>query len=97
MSGLPTQFYKYFWDTKPEDIDIENKDKYVISRLMDYGHTSSIVWMREQYDEAKIRETLSTMKGISRKSAHYWSNILDLDTQEVACLQKPYRQIPYGV
>lgn len=97
MKTLPKQFYRYFWDTKPELIDIDTKPDYVIARLVDYGHTDAISWMRSQYNDEALRTTLRTMRGISRQSAYFWSKILNLKLEEVACLVKPYRKIPYGV
>jgi len=97
MKILPKEFYKYFWDTKPEGIDVENKSRYVIARLMDYGHTSAIMWMRKAYSEKDMREVLTQTKGLDRKSAQFWLKMLKVDAQEVKCLQKPYRRIPYGV
>ena len=97
MKTLPKQFYRYFWDTKPEFIDVESKPDYVIARLMDYGHTSAIAWMRSEYSDDVVRKTLMNRRGISRQSAYFWSKILNLNIEEVICLQKPYRKIPYGV
>lgn len=97
MKRLPKRLWKYFWDVKAEELDIEKWPKQVIPRLMDYGNTSAISWMREEYSEDLIKDTLKTMRGISRPSAIYWANLVGVDQKEVKCLQKPYRQIPYGV
>lgn len=97
MKTLPIELYRYFWDTKAEQIDVSKQDKYIISRLLDYGHTSAILWMKNQYDNEVIKDTLKTMKGISRKSAQFWAKKINMKEEEVKCLQTQYRQIPYGV
>ena len=97
MKTLPKELFRYFWDTKADEIDIEKRDKYVIARLMDCGHTSAIAWMENQYGVNGIKVALSTMRGISRKSAQFWARKIKMNEQEVKCLQTPYRQIPYKV
>lgn len=97
MKQLPKSLWKYFWEVKPEKVDVENRPEYVISRLMDYGHTEDVKWMRKTYGDELIRHTLRTTRGINRASASYWAMITNVQPGEVKCLQTPYRQIPYGV
>ncbi len=97
MKRLPKELWKYFWDVKAEELDIEKWPKHVIPRLMDYGDTAAVRWMQIEYGDDLIRDTLKTMRGISRPSAYYWSKLLGVNKEEVKCLQKPYRLIPYGV
>lgn len=97
MKKLPKELHKYFWEVDPNQVDVDSRPEYVISRLMDYGHSNAIRWMKNQYSETQIRETLHVRRGISRQSGRFWSLLLGLEPKEVKCLQKPYRQIPYGV
>lgn len=94
---LPKELYRYFWEVEPSKIDVEQRPEYVISRLMDYGHTEAVRWMRSEYGDEAIKRTLQVTRGISRPSAYYWSRVIGMATKEVRCLQTPYRQIPYGV
>jgi len=97
MKKLPKELYKYFWDVKGEDVDLIGHAQYVISRLMEKGDTQAVRWMREVYDEETIKQTLRKRKGIDRKSAWFWMDRLNMNLEEVKCLQRPYRRIPYGV
>lgn len=97
MKTLPKQFYKYFWDTQPENIDARQSSHYVITRLMDYGNTEAARWMWGEYGQEIIKEVLLQRRGISRPSANYWANKVQISPQEVKCLQVPYRAIPFGV
>lgn len=96
MKKLPKSMYRYFWDVDPSKLDVETKPEYVISRLIDYGHTTAIKWMRQQYRDEQIEKTLKLLRGVKRKSANYWSLMLGIDPKEVKCLQTPYRQTPFG-
>jgi len=97
MKRLPKELWKYFWDVRASELDIEKWPKHVIPRLMDYGDTSAVRWMKDEYGEDLLIDTLRTIRGISRPSAYYWSKLLGVNKEEVKCLQTPYRQIPYGV
>jgi hypothetical protein len=97
MKQLPISLWRFFWDTDASKIDAEKNAHYVIARLMDYGHTKDIVWMKGEYGEQMIKDVLRNNRGISAKSANYWSKILGLSEKEVPCLNKPYQRIPYGV
>lgn len=97
MKHLPKALYRYFWDVRAENLDIEKWPKHVIPRLMDYGDTEAVRWMWKEYGKEEIRETLKTMRGIMPKSAYYWANIVNLPYEEVKCLKMPSLQTPYGV
>ena len=97
MKQLPKSLWKYFWEVKPEEVDVEERPDYVIHRIMDYGDTEAVRWMKMTYGQVQMQEVLRSRRGISRPSAYYWATILGLNTEEVKCLQTPYRRIPYGV
>lgn len=97
MKKLPKSLYKYFWDTDPAGIDLEKSSSYVVVRLMDYGKTEAVKWMRRELGDEHISEALRVRRGISRRSAIYWARQINMPLEEVKCLQMPYRQIPYGV
>lgn len=97
MKRLPKSLYRYFWEVEPEKIDVEERSDYVIHRVMDYGDTEAIRWMKLTYGQRKMEEVLRSRRGISRQSGSYWATIFGMKFEEVKCLQTPYRQIPYGV
>jgi hypothetical protein len=97
MKQLPRELWKYFWEVKSEEIDVDESPDYVISRVMDYGDTQAVRWMKLYYGQRKIENVLRMRRGISRQSAIYWATIFEMDRREVKCLQTQYRQIPYGV
>lgn len=97
MKKLPKALQKYFWDTNPSQIDVNQRSKYIISRLMDYGDTNSVKWMYRQYGNDEIKQTLETVRGIGPRSAFFWANLVNLPLREVKCLQPRFQQTPYGV
>ena len=93
---LPRRMYKYFWEVEPKIIDIRKKSLYVIERVLDWGNTKDIKWLMEFYGRDLLEEVVRKRRGLSRKSAVFWAEVLEVNKQEVACLQKPYLGKPFG-
>ncbi len=93
MKALPREFYKYFWDTKPEEIDIEKYDKYVIERILEWGRTADYRWLIAEYGRKRLIEILVKSRQLSIKSANFLATIWDIPKEEVLCLQPEFRRI----
>ncbi|MCG2691782.1 hypothetical protein L6272_03045 [Microgenomates group bacterium] len=94
---LPKRLQKYFWEIEPKEIRLDEDADYIIKRLVDYGKTQDIEWMLLNFGKNRLKQVLKKYRGISRKSAFFWSNILQISPSEVKCLQTPYHRIPFGV
>ncbi|MEA3354990.1 MAG: hypothetical protein U9Q63_00685 [Patescibacteria group bacterium] len=94
---LPRKFYPYFWEVDPENIQLSKDKHYVIKRLIDCGDTADISWMLKTYGVKSLKNILLKYRGISRKTAVFWSNILNIKQAEVKCLKTPYHRIRFGV
>lgn len=95
VSRLPKKLYPYFWDTSPGKIDIYQNDMYVAERVMDWGDTADIAWLIKTYGKNFLAKVVRKRRGLSRKSAWFWADLLGVNHQEVACLQKPYHGQPF--
>jgi hypothetical protein len=93
---LPKKLYKYFWDVEPEKIDLKKNGPYVLERILDWGDTKDVRWLKRVYGRDLIADAVRRRRGLSRKSAVFWTDLLDINQQEVMCLQKPYRGRPFG-
>ena len=49
-----TDMRPYFWDTKPEDLDIDKNSAYIISRLLNMGGMPGYLWVQELYNQDDI-------------------------------------------
>lgn len=94
---IPKRLYRYFWEINPEELNLVEDADYIVARLLDYGKTQDIEWLLNRFGKDRIKIVLKKYRGISRKSAFFWSNILKIKPSEVKCLQTPYHQIPFGV
>lgn len=96
VSRLPQRFAKYFWDTDLQSVHVDENGDYVVKRLLDLGDTESIKWLIDYYGIEKIKKVLRLYRGIKRKTAFYWMNVLNLTKKEIKCLQTPYQATPFG-
>lgn len=85
---LPKFVARIFWESEPE---IGKHDQYIVERIMDFGDTKQVRWMRQNYADTKLAEFLKKSKVLSAKSANYWSIKLAVKKELVACLSRPYQ------
>ena len=94
---LPEFLREYFWDVRFENINIKDRGHFIIKRIIDRGDTSALKWALKHFNLGQIKEVILTSRDISRKTAFFWTFVLDLDPNKVPCLQKPYSPIPFGL
>lgn len=88
---LPEFLNKYFWD-----IDKLNFNKYpvfTIERILEYGDEDAVKWVLKNFKLSQIKQTLMRRKGISPKSATYWSLLFNVPKNKITCLKKSYRKM----
>lgn len=86
-----------FWDVKFEEVDIAKNPRFVLKRVIDRGDTRALKWIMERFTKEDIKELILTSRDVSRKTANFWTLILDIDPNKVPCLQKPYSRTPFGL
>ena len=89
---LPECAYRYFWDINPASLDVSKYPRYVIERLLEYGDFPSVRWMERRFSCEEIVEVLKTSRSISRKSANFWLNVLEVSGKEVRCMSKAFQE-----
>lgn len=92
MELIPERVKKLFWDVDKETIDIRLHRSYIIKRIMDYGSVEDVKWMLTTYSPEDITEVLRKSRGLSRKSATFWSIYFNISKEEIECLKMPYRK-----
>lgn len=90
--GIPEGTRKLFWDVKKEEVDPERYPSYIISRIMDYGDVEDVKWMLKTFSREQIIEVVKKRRGLSRKSAIFWSVYFEIPREEIECLKSPYHQ-----
>ena len=89
---LPPYLKKYFWDVDFSILDSEQRPRFVIERILEYGDRKSVRWMKENFSSEEIKKTLSISKNLSQKSANFWQTIFGLDKNKILCLRKSFQK-----
>ncbi len=90
---IPKKFKKYFWETDFENLNKKDYSAYIIERILEYGDREAVIWMMKNFKKSQIKQILAEKRGISRKSANYWSLILDVPKNKILCLKRSYQEV----
>lgn len=90
MQKAPLFLKKYFWDIDFKKLDPEKHPEYVIERILELGDVRAVRWVLKNFDRKLIKKTIMTRRGLSPKTATFWSLILGIDKKNIVCLQTPY-------
>lgn len=90
---IPDFLKKYFWDVNFDDLDVNTQPLFVIERILEYGDKDATTWMMGNFSKEQIIQALSERKSFSKKSANYWSLVLDVPRDKISCLNRSYQQM----
>lgn len=71
--NIPEYTYQLFWDVDKSDIDINKHSNFIIRRVLDYGDTRAINWLRRTYSEQLIRNVINNKRGLLHKTLVFWT------------------------
>lgn len=80
-----------FWDVA--EINPKKYPEFVIERILEYGDEKAVRWMLKNFDRSQIKEVLSRKRGLSRRSANYWSFVFNVPKNKILCLNKSYQMM----
>jgi len=96
-TSLPKFLHRYFWDIEAGKLNPQKRPQYVIQRLLEMGNEKAVRWVRKNFSEKQIKETLCQSRQISLKTGNFWSLLLGIDRKKIRCFQKGSRQIPHAI
>ncbi len=88
---IPKRLWHYFWDVNVKKLNPQEKPYFVISRLLDKGSVEAVRWVRDNYLDEQIRETLQEYPDFSLRSGSFWGLIYKVSLSNIKCFQEPYR------
>ncbi len=91
---LPECLRSLFWDTDFDRLRVPGHERYIIERVLEYGDVPEVRWMKRRFSRQQIAQVLCQSRRLSRKSADFWSFILNVPTEEVQCSSAFLRQQP---
>jgi hypothetical protein len=80
-----------FWDV--EDVDPKKYPKFVIERILEYGDEQDVRWMLKNFNRSQIKRVLSGRRGLSSRSANYWSLVFNVPKNKILCLNRSYQKM----
>lgn len=89
---LPLNFNKYFWDVRPNDIDLQKNSSYIAERLLELGDFKEISWLLKTYGGEFLKQVVGKSRNLSSKSANFYSLYFGINPKDIICLQKDYRK-----
>ena len=84
MTKIPKEWHKYFWEVKPENIDMQEHAFYILGRVLEYGDTEAVKNARKVYGDRLIRKFLlsTNSRVLSNRTMERWQGLLKLEPQE---------------
>jgi hypothetical protein len=94
---IPPFLQSYFWDVAFEELEIKTHAFLIIKRVLDRGNLRDIRWLMQTYGKDEIKKVVMESKDLARPTGNFWADMLDLDKNQIPCLQKPYSPIHFGL
>lgn len=93
IKKAPAFLKKYFWDIDFDKLDVKAHSLDILVRILEYGDEKAIKWIKQNFTKDDVTWVLFHLRGVSPKSANFWTLIFGIDRRKVLCLQKPYLEI----
>lgn len=92
MVKLPKYLAQFFWDIDFAKLDPKIRAQYVVERILEMGNIEAVRWVFKQYTKDTIKRVVCQSRAISKKTANYWSLMLDIPKEEILCLQPDFQK-----
>ncbi len=89
---LPPFLKSYLWDIDPDTLDLSVHATFVIARILDAGDEEAVRWMFATFPRDTIKDVVRGSRHLSKRSAVFWSHILDLPPDDILCLSKSFQK-----
>lgn len=74
-----------FWDTAPESVCIVKNKRWLVVRVLEYGHLEDWLELRKLYSLAEIAEAASQARCLSPKALSFISIISETPKESFRC------------
>ncbi len=85
---LPEFLRPLFWDVDFDRLRVPGHERYIIERILELGDDAAVRWMFRRFSQDQIVQTLRRSRSLSRKSALFWADILNVPRKSIRCLSK---------
>jgi len=100
MAKIPKEWHQYFWEVKPEKVDLEKRDDYIMGRVLEYGNLEAVRKLRRYYGDERLKEFLlsTSSRVLSNKTMRFWQVVLKLrrdECERISLIRGKHRLWPY--
>ena len=74
-----------FWDTKPENIDLQKHARYIVERVINRGSLADWKKIKQLYGLEKIKNLSLQIKTFDTKSICFLSAYFDISKEDFRC------------
>ncbi len=80
---IPDYIKHFFWDVKKDEVDLHRHYLYIIRRILNFGDSRAVNWLRNVYSETLIKEVVKNKRGLEKKTFVYWTTYFEQTKQNV--------------
>lgn len=90
---VPDSLRTLFWDTRLDEFDPTAYPRYTIRRVLEHGEEGHVRWLLRTLPVAAVRESLTTDRLLSPRSATFWALVFSVPSTDVAALRQKSAQL----
>jgi hypothetical protein len=84
---IPSWLYPFFWDTTPEKLNLEKNRNYIVTRLLNKGDITEILWLKKEYTKEEIKEVALSSRDLDPVVANFLKDEFHLRKEEMKYYQ----------
>ncbi|MCD8230830.1 MAG: hypothetical protein LUD14_03240 [Clostridiales bacterium] len=81
---IPDEFKHCFWDTKWDELDINDNKDFIITRLYTHEGMPGIRWVTQQFTDDEIKEAAKHRRALNPIVANYLQKKYHIERSEMA-------------
>ena len=86
-----------FWDVVYENIDFDEKKRFVIERVFDRGDLPDVTQVRRYYGDTVIIEILTTAKYLFEETVTFYAGYFDVPKESFRCYIEKQSNHPHSL
>lgn len=90
---IPAKLKYLFWDVKADSFNPSKNPLYVIQRVLDQGNLEAVKWVRKNFGDELIKETLQKVRNFNARTGNFWRLFLNIPQNQIACLNPHYQEM----
>jgi len=76
--SIPSSLKPIFWDTNPDELDIETHKPFIIARVAEKGRWRDVKWLRQTYSDSDIASVVENSRNTSPRVKAFWQVVANV-------------------